>query len=321
MTRSEKALQLFEVWAPDDSPWSDWAKPVLFTYAAEPRPPSQPSPTPPPPPSPPSPPLAGTESDSPTPDDALLQPVPLPIAEPASAPKVISLEARLLPDPASHCALVIDLPGPASFHAGVVAAQRGYRPVPLHNCTAGPAPGSFAAGFQAAQSNDPSAPPRTSSGSDLVRVDALIAALLEATAQLEKVRIDPLAPPAFLIDSARLDGKPSYGMYDNRWLLFPQDMPSGRMLRSQGIERVLVIRERGDVIHDLRSILRGWKREMLQIEKLSLADGAVTPMSIELSRFAAFGDYVMQFLIGLRTNSGGGFGGRVPDVSSSGGFS
>jgi hypothetical protein len=86
--------QLFEIWAPPESVWSRWAKPVLF---ADPR-------------------LAFGDQAPPA----------VPAAPPASAPR-----PRGWGDPAT--AFVLDLPGSWSVELGLDLARTGYRPVPLFN--------------------------------------------------------------------------------------------------------------------------------------------------------------------------------------------
>ena len=90
--------ELFDVWAPPDSIWSRWAKPVLFA------------------------------------DQPLLPP---PIGPGAPAPDLPPGPAEEGPPPSfpldRYMAVVVDLPGARSVQAGLALAQEGYRPVPLFN--------------------------------------------------------------------------------------------------------------------------------------------------------------------------------------------
>lgn len=90
------ASQLFETWAPPDSVWSRWAKPVLF-------------------------------ADTVIPGTAPVSQEPPP---PPSSPRA-ETRIRVLEDGAT--AFVLDLPGAQSVELGLALARAGYRPVPLFN--------------------------------------------------------------------------------------------------------------------------------------------------------------------------------------------
>lgn len=84
---------IYLAWAPEESPWSAWAKPVLFASM----------------------PQGGASS----PSWLSVSRAPYqPVASPAFS---------------GDTALVIDLPSEAAVHAGLVAAGQGWRPVPLFN--------------------------------------------------------------------------------------------------------------------------------------------------------------------------------------------
>ncbi len=95
--------QLFNTWAAPSSPWSAWAKPVLFAGMNE-R-------------------LLG---DGPTATN--------------KADEALRVEADEVPaaSPQDPMAVVVDLPGAASIQMGVALAKLGYRPVPLFNGCDGP---------------------------------------------------------------------------------------------------------------------------------------------------------------------------------------
>ncbi|HLP84480.1 MAG TPA: hypothetical protein VK157_09025 [Phycisphaerales bacterium] len=194
----------------------------------------------------------------------------------------------------SRAAVVIDLPGSSAVALALALARRGMRPVPLHNCSVGP-------------------------GVNTYNAHEVILAYADAGRELLSLKIPDDAAPVFIIDSARLRGFASPNMYDNRWMVFPQDFPSARALREANLTRVVLVR-RGDTIeHDLRTVLRGWKRDGVEIELFDLDRGSLTPLTYSLSWLGAMGDVIRLAFTGLRTNSAGGFGGVVPDVSSGGG--
>ena len=101
--------QIFAAWAPDDSLWSTWAKPVLFAHLDAVRPAF----------------------------NSFAEP-PMPVAPP------LPVDLDWCPPAADKVALIVDLPGPEGVVLGVLLAERGYRPVPLYNAL--PLPNSLPPG-------------------------------------------------------------------------------------------------------------------------------------------------------------------------------
>ena len=190
-----------------------------------------------------------------------------------------------------HTMIVVDLPGKQGIEEGLALARLGYRPVPLYNGVIAPNVNSTISSFE-------------------------IAAALYAGA--ETLRTLPLilsSPPVFLLDSNRMaGGKKTPGSYDNRWCVFPQDMPSAAFLSKQRIREVIV---RTDVIRDdMAHILRRYQEQAF---KISLCDGLeIKGVTVpKPSRFKSL-FYRFKVIFGLTRNPAGGFGGLVP-VSSGGG--
>jgi len=93
------AEEVFAVWAPEESPWSLWAKPVLF---------------------------------------AQMSPVMI-FQQEGREPMAMGAIPPWLPSSSQRVALVIDCPGALSVELGLAAASAGYRPVPLFNALPGSA--------------------------------------------------------------------------------------------------------------------------------------------------------------------------------------
>lgn len=202
-------------------------------------------------------------------------------------------ERTRMPAP-DRAALVLDLPGSEAVLMGLALIARGYRPIPLFNGSSGGLSGSRAGAIGNA----------LAAGSRLLGPDALPSD----------------APPAFLLDSTRLDWAPLPGQFDGRWIVFPQDFPSATTLRAHGIERVIWRSRQGAVAEDLAHVLLAWRpggvvpwasRETGSLEKLEISE----PSGFRsLLRRAAV-------VVGLRRNSAGGFGAMVPvPQQSSGGY-
>jgi hypothetical protein len=221
-------------------------------------------------------------------------PAPLVSAGPPDEP---SIDASWAPPTAERVAIVVNLPGPDSVRMGLALAGRGYQPVPLYNCCAGP--------------------------NSVVAVEAIQAALAAGAAEMAGRRADAQAAPAFLLDSERLAGAraPQPGTFDNRWLVFPQDFPSANYLASQGIAAALVVqKEAGQPAEDLRHVLLRWQEAGLPIRHLGVAAGG-PPQALTVERPSRFKWiwYRLAAGLGLKRNSAGGFGAVVPHVSSGGG--
>lgn len=238
-------LEAYKIWAPNDTAWAQWAKPVLFAD------------------------------------------MPLKTLEELTIP---SLSWITKADAAT--AVIVDLPGILGVQEGLALARLGYRPVPLYNSVCGPGASSM-----------------------VVPVTELVHALCKGADELPGLLLDPDAPPAFLLDSNRMRvyGKQE-GKYDNRWCVFPQDMPSAAYLKQHGICNVIVrTNARQD---DLDHILYRYEKQGIAI--LSCGGEEVKPMYIlKPSNFKSV-FYRFGVMLGLRRNAAGGFGGQIPEASEGG---
>lgn len=204
--------------------------------------------------------------------------------------------------PNDHCtALVIDLPREMAVEYGIAAAHDGYWPVPLFNC-------AF-------------------SVSAVLNVRGLMDHLVLGGQELTRLSVPADAPPAFLLDSKRmLPEVPLFpGNFDNRYIVLPQDLPSGGFLQSRGISRIVWLRQPGAnpttqeaPRDDLAHVLRRWQEAGLQIYGANLGSNETELLQIARpSRFRGL-FYRAFALMGLRRNSAGGFGGIIPQPSSGG---
>jgi hypothetical protein len=221
----------------------------------------------------------------------------------AQRPDGSSLAVRSWPDPPDHLwlsqgsgrtALVVDLPGVQSVETGIALARRRYRPVPLYNTSVGP--------------------------SALVDVSGLVQSLVSGATAIREIALSPEAPPAFLIDADRMrPGVPSSpGSYDNRWVVFPQDFPSGTFLRSRGIEEVIVFHDRGGVQEDLSHVLLLWQEAGVRIRAIGPGDTSPQPFTVKKPSWFRLAWYRAIILAGLRRNNAGGFGSVIPKAGGGG---
>jgi hypothetical protein len=189
-------------------------------------------------------------------------------------------------------AFLVDLPGERSVDAGLTLGRVGYRPVPLFNTAYHP----FA----------------------IVPVEPILRRLRDGASELRSLAIPANAPPAFLLDSKRLDpsAPAAPGKFDNRWVVFPQDFPSASFLLAQGIRRVVVLQEealQGKPRLDLAHVLERWRQAGVELYVQDPESG-MSPRPMQVDRPSAFRSlfYRALTLAGLRRNSAGGFGSVIP---------
>lgn len=202
---------------------------------------------------------------------------------------------------AGDAAIVVDLAGEKAIHFGLALLRHGFRPVPVIDGSPGPGGGGFL--------SLPGTEPGTA-----VDMRGLLRALCHGVDHLRSVALPADAPPAFLLDSKRMESvtKNLDIAYDNRWMAFSQDFPSGRFLRGQGIRRVVLVHDRfsKQPQDDLAHVLLRWQEAGIEIaSKSTHSDEA--PVRIEVvrpSRYRAMW-YRAIAILGLRRNSAGGFGG------------
>lgn len=207
-----------------------------------------------------------------------------------------ALDLSALPRPSDRSAIIVDLPGVLSLSYGLALGKRGFRPVPLYNGCAGPAA--------------------------VVPAEHLQAAMVDAAKELRVMKLDVDAPPAFLLDANRLrdTGRVRPGQFDNRWMTFPQDFPSGVLLKSRGIESAVLLQDEDVVGEDLAHVLLRWKDSGLRIMLQNRA-AISEPRPLSVLRPPSYRALWHRALaaLGLRRNSAGGFGSVIPLPAPEGG--
>lgn len=193
-------------------------------------------------------------------------------------------------------AIIVDLPGAESALTGLALARSGYRPVPLFN--------------------------NAFHSQAVIDVAPILRRLAEGADSLHGLA--PEAPPAFLLDAGRMTANAPIGpgRFDNRWMVFPQDLPSASFLLARGLPRAVVLqRQTGQPAEDLAHALLRWQQSGLEIFALDpAAGGPPQPLPIQKpSRFRAL--WHRALAIGrLSRNSAGGFGMVIPIPSQGGGM-
>jgi hypothetical protein len=214
-------------------------------------------------------------------------------------------------------AVVVDLPGADAIHYGLALMELGFRPVPVIDGSPGPSIGAMIPADLSVSARDALRSP------SVVDMRGLLLALCQGANPLRQARLAPDAPPAFLLDSKRMIGVP-YNIdmaFDNRWMTFPQDFPSGRFLLARGIKKVVFVHDTFQVQpqEDLAHVLLRWQQAGIGVESKSARFGE-SPVPIHVTRPYRFRAawYRALAVLGLRRNDGGGFGSYPPAPSAAG---
>jgi hypothetical protein len=196
---------------------------------------------------------------------------------------------RALDDQGNRACLVVDMPGVRAIEVGAALSRQGFAPVVLFN------------GVAVARN-------------PIIQNDDAIRALARYAAALQFV---PEPSPAFLLDSRRTDGDPAPGRYDNRWITFPQDFPSGGLLRTHGIDKCYLIREPQRIADDLAHVLKRWQDAGIEI--FAADSSAREPLLVKTPPLYKTLYYRWLTLRKLKPNSFGGFGAVIP-LATGGGY-
>jgi hypothetical protein len=259
------------------------------------------------------------------PDDSVWSPwvLPVPFAQlicPEVSPSAVLPEFNLdwlQESGTTDSAIVADLPGGDAIYYGLNLLVRGYRPVPVIDGSPGP---ELSFLFPTGPSS-PTGELRKSAS--FVDMRGLLMALCQGAGRLREAKLAPDAPPSFLLDSKRMT-RAAYvaeGAFDNRWMVFPQDFPSGRFLRDRGIRRVIYVHDTflTQPPDDLAHVLLRWQEDGIAMESKSARFGdAPVPIQVNKpSRFRAAW-YRALAALGLRRNDAGGFGAYPPSPAGAG---
>jgi len=141
-------------------------------------------------------------------------------------------------------------------------AQFGYRPIPLFNASPTPCePTSLGLA-------------ETSTCKSLIEMRPVMDAIVAATPSLVSMSFPDEAPPAFILDSRRLTSVPHTQhekVFDNRWMVFPEDFPAASQLRLHGINRILLVQQnRLDPQEDLVRVLIRLQQTGFEIHAIDL---------------------------------------------------
>jgi hypothetical protein len=248
------------------------------------------------------------------PTDSIWSPwaIPVPFAQIVCVPinvesdlnGIQSLAEKLIPAP--DLAVVLDLPGEQSARLGLALAMRGFRPVPVIDGSPGPDVLGTVKGVLL------SGPTVVADRSIAVDMRQLMRWLCIGAVVLPSFNLTPNARPVFILDALRTGTANSLGpeVFDNRWKTFPQDFPSARFLKEQGISQVLLIQtSASEPSEDLGHVLLRWQEDGIAIHVASASNvGSSHPIQIHRPPLFRTLWYRALALIGLKRAANGGFG-------------
>ena len=157
----------------------------------------------------------------------------------------------------SDTAIIVDLPCEYSIEEGMGLASIGYRPVPTYN-------GTF--------ENDNSVPTTDNR--------ALQKPLYWGATVLKDMKISNDAPPAFLVDTNRLNRhKMNINVFDNSYDMYDQDFPTAANLLNNGINKIIV--RSAKLYKDMRIILSKYQEKGIQI---FITDGFEKPKLVKVRK-------------------------------------
>ena len=160
-------------------------------------------------------------------------------------------------DVTKDTAIIIDLPGNNSIKEGLAVAKLGFRPIPIYNGT-----------------DEQEGAIATVDNKDIK------IGLVKGALELKKMQFDNDAPPAFLLDSNRMNRyKMNPSVFDNSWDIYAQDMPSAEYFLKNGISKIVVRSE--SIQKDLKKILYSFQKKGINI---FLANGYENPKKIILKK-------------------------------------
>jgi hypothetical protein len=188
--------------------------------------------------------------------------------------------------------VVVDVEGATSIGMGFSLMSCGYRPIVAINACTGPG--------------------------EVIDMRPVIEALRAGASFPHAFSREKEASPAFLLDARRAHASRRLvpGAFDNRWMVFREDLPSAAFLRERGLSRVVVALSGEALAEDLRHVLYAWQQGGVEI---FVKD---TSRAVPAERVTIESPPWLRRILGrppgadeLMRNAQGSFGARIPKPS------
>jgi hypothetical protein len=191
------------------------------------------------------------------------------------------LEARKI-------AIIVDLPGPEAVELGLLLGRHGFRPILLINAA--------------------------SDSGELIDMAPVLHLLTEGARFHSSFPGGPDVLPAFVLDARRegADADPEPGRFDNRWTLFPADLPPAERLGQAGVQAVMIVQDEPTPRDDVRAIAWMYQRGGLDIRVVNVRDRTVASLASTRPSWLVYVIGQLRRRFAFRRQWDGSYGHRIP---------
>lgn len=185
-------------------------------------------------------------------------------------------------------AVIVDLPGPDAVEVGLGLGHLGFRPVLAINAT--------------------------SAEREVIDMEPVLAMIAEGARFRSSFSAPKDAPPAFILDARREgpESKPAPGKFDNRWTVFPTDLPSPEHLKSEQIDAVVIIAEGMLVKDDILAVAWTYEREGVEVRVANVNGHTLGALPSARPGWFSFTVGHIRRRFAFRRRWDGSYGHRVP---------
>jgi hypothetical protein len=183
---------------------------------------------------------------------------------------------------------VIDLPGPDAVELALALGRRGFRPILAINAT--------------------------SAEREVIDMGPVLRSLAEGARFASSFPRGPDVLPAFILD-ARREGTGAWigpGLFDNRWPVFPSDLPAAEHFEAARIRTVVIVHDGDELREDLRAIAWSWRRDHLDVRVAKAEDAESRPWTTKEPGWLARMAGRLRRRFALRRRADGSYGHRIP---------
>jgi hypothetical protein len=184
--------------------------------------------------------------------------------------------------------VIIDLPGADAVASALALSHHGFRPILSINATSAP--------------------------DEVIDMRAVLDLLAEAARFPSSFPSGPQARFAFILDSRRDGPQEPFapGLFDNRWTLFPSDLPSAKHFENANIERVVIVQEGTEMKDDLAAIAWEYRRGGVEVCVADPADDSRAPWTLEPPSWLSSVAGRLRRRFQFRRRWDGSYGHRIP---------